>query len=414
MPANPRRRAAAALAGLAAIVLSLAACAPPAKKPATPAAVLELRPVEFAALPGWQADHPAEALPALARSCARFAKLSPGRSVGPAALAGTIADWKPACDALAAVPAGDDAAARAYLEAWFAPFSVFAAGSDGIGTFTGYYESELKGSRTPDPAYPTPLYGIPDDMITVELGDFRADYKGQSVVGRVDGHKLKPYWSRADITKGALAGRGQELLWVQSPVELYFLQVQGSGRVELPDGSTMRVGYASQNGQPLTLVGRTLVEMGAIPRKEVSMQTIRAWLNAHPDQAQQVIDKDRSYVFFRVIEGDGPIGSQGVALTAGRSLAIDPAYLPLGVPLWLDTTWPNGTKQAGQPLQRLVVAQDTGGAIKGVVRGDVYWGTGEPALAVAGFMNQSGRYYMLLPRPVAEKRRALIAQGMLP
>jgi membrane-bound lytic murein transglycosylase A len=412
MPVSLRRRRAAAFAGLAAALL-LAACGP-AKKPAAPAAVVELRPVAFAALPGWDADHAAEALPALTRTCARFAKLPPGRSVDRAGLAGTIADWKLACAALAAVPAGDDAATRATLEAWFAPFSVLAAGSDGTGIFTGYNEYELKGSRTPDPAYPTPLYGIPDDMVTVELGDFRADYKGQSVVGRVDGRKLKPYWSRADITKGALAGKGQELFWVESPVELYFLQVQGSGVLELPDGSTVRIGYAAQNGQPLTLVGRTLVEMGAIPRKEVSMQTIRAWLNAHPDQAQQVIDKDRSYVFFRVTNADGAIGSLGVVLTAGRSLAIDPAYMPLGAPLWLDTTWPNGTKQAGQPLQRLMVAQDTGGGIKGVVRGDVFWGTGEPALAVAGFMNQSGRYFLLLPKPVAEKRREVIARSMLP
>jgi membrane-bound lytic murein transglycosylase A len=413
MPARPAGPYAALLASLATAALLLAGCAP-AKKPAAPAAVLEMRPVSFAALPGWEADHTAEALPALARSCGRFAKLAPERSVGPAALAGTIADWKPACAALAAVPAGDDAATRSYLESWFAPFAVLAAGSDGTGTFTGYNEYELKGSKTPDPAYPTPLYGIPDDMITVELGDFRADYKGQSVVGRVDGHRLKPYWSRADITKGVLGGRGQELFWVQSPVELYFLQVQGSGLLQLPDGSNVRIGYAAQNGQPLTLVGRTLVEMGAIPRKEVSMQTIRAWLNAHPDQAQQVIDKDRSYVFFRVTGADGAIGSQGVTLTAGRSLAIDPAYMPLGVPLWLDTTWPNATPQAGQPLQRLMVAQDTGGGIKGVVRGDVFWGTGDPALAIAGYMNQTGRYYMLLPKPVAEKRRALIAQSMLP
>jgi membrane-bound lytic murein transglycosylase A len=411
MAGRAARRRAAAAAGLA--VLLLAACTAE-KKPAPPAAVLELRATEFASLPGWQADHAAEALPALARSCARFAKLAPERMLGPSGLAGTVADWKPACAALAAVPGGDDAAARAYLEAWFAPFAARAAGSDGTGTFTGYYEAELKGSRMPDPAYPAPLYGIPDDLITVELGDFRADYKGQSVVGRVDGHRLKPYWSRADITKGALANRGLELFWVESPVDLYFLQVQGSGRIELPDGSTARVGYAGKNGQPLTLVGRTLVEMGAIPRKEVSMQAIRAWLAAHPDQAQQVIDKDRSYVFFRLVEGDGPIGSQGVVLTAGRSLAIDPAYLPLGVPLWLDTTWPNATPQAGQPLQRLMVAQDTGGAIKGPVRGDVYWGTGGPALAIAGYMNQAGRYYLLLPKPVAEKRLALIAQSMLP
>ena len=394
---------------LLAAALLLAGCGE-AGKPPKPA--LALRPVTFAELPGWTADHQAEAVPALQRSCARFAKLPAERSVGPAGLAGTIAEWQPLCAALASLPAGDEAA-RGFLETWFVPF-VAASSAGGDGLFTGYYETELRGSREHDDAHPAPLYRLPDDLVTVELGDFRADYKGESIVGRVDGHRFKPYYSREAIAGGALAGRGYELLWVEDPIEAFFMEIQGSGRVELPDGSRVRVGFAGTNGQAYYPIARALLENGTFKKGEASMQKLDAWLRAHPADAQALMNRNRSYVFFREITGDGPIGAQGVALTAGRSLAIDPSYLALGMPLWLDTTWPRDTPQGGQPLQRLMVAQDTGGAIKGPVRGDVFWGTGAPALAIAGSMQQPGRYFLLLPKPAAERRMMLIARGMLP
>ena len=192
------------------------------------------------------------------------------------------------------------------------------------------------------------------------------------------------------------------------------MEIQGSGRVELPDGSMVRVGFAGTNGQPYYPIARALLENGTFKKGEASMQKLEAWLRAHPADAQALMNRNRSYVFFREITGDGPIGAQGVALTAGRSLAVDPSYLALGMPLWLDTTWPRDTPQGGQPLQRLMVAQDTGGAIKGPVRGDVFWGTGAPALAIAGSMQQPGRYFLLLPKPAADRRLAVIARGMLP
>ena len=395
---------------LLAAALLLAGCGE-GRKP--PKAALDLRPVAFTALPGWGADRPGEALPALKRSCARFAKLPAGRSVGPGGLAGTIAEWQPLCAALAAVPDEDDGAARAFFEAWFVPF--LAASSDGSGgLFTGYLEMELRGSRVRDEAHPAPLYRVPDDLVTVDLGDFRADYKGESIVGRVDGHRFKPYYSREAIANGALAGQGAELLWVESPIDSFFMEIQGSGRIQLPDGSTTRVGFAQSNGQPYYPIARALLEDGTFKKGEASLQKLDAWLRAHPDKAAALMNRNRSYVFFREITGDGPIGAQGVVLTAGRSMAVDPAYLPLGGPLWLDTTWPPGSPEAGQPLRRLMVAQDTGGAIKGPVRGDFFWGTGAPALALAGAMQQPGRYFLLLPKPAAERRMMLIARGMLP
>jgi membrane-bound lytic murein transglycosylase A len=245
-----------------------------------------------------------------------------------------------------------------------------------------------------------PLYGRPGDLIDVDLGSFDADLKGHRIAGRVEGQRLMPYYTRAQIDAGALAGRGLELFWVEDPIRSFFMQIQGSGQIDLPDGSRMRVGYAAQNGRPYRAIGRDLVAMGAIARDDVSLQSIRAWLVAHPDQARGVMEKNPSFVFFRALPdlaaAPGPLGAMGVPLTPERSLAVDRRFLPLGVPLWLSTTapWPSGEG----PLQRLVIAQDTGGAIRGPVRGDVFWGSGDAAEAVAGRMQSKGGYWILLPR----------------
>jgi membrane-bound lytic murein transglycosylase A len=214
---------------------------------------------------------------------------------------------------------------------------------------------------------------------------------------------LKPYETRQEIDAGRLSGRDLELLWVDDPLDAFFLHIQGSGRVRLADGETVRVGYAGQNGQPYVAIGRLLAERGALRRDEVSLQSIRDWLAAHPAEAAEVLAANPSYVFFRLLEGDGPIGAHGVALTPGRSLAVDPSFVPLGVPVWLDTTDPLDERR---PLRRLMMAQDTGGAIRGAIRGDVFWGAGEEAKARAGRMRSRGRYYLLLPRAAAEARVA--------
>ena len=385
---------------LTALVLVACERKPTKPEPVTAPVRILLTETAFAQLPGWQADSIAEALPALRRSCARLLGQPSGRPVGPNGLAGKVLDWRQPCATLERLPAGDDAALRAVLEAGFVPFEV--AGPDTAeGLFTGYYEAELRGALRPERAYRWPLFTLPEDLVTVELDLFRADLQGERIYGRVQDGRLVPYFSRAEIDDGALIGRGLELLWVDDPVDAFFLHVQGSGRVALPDGSTMRVGFAGSNGRTFYAIGRALIDEGKVPRDRASMQGIRTWLRGNPQKAVAMMQRNPRYIFFRRIDGEGPIGAQGVALTAGRSLAVDPAFLPLGAPLWLDTTWP----ASDRPLRRLMVAQDSGSAIKGPVRGDFFWGAGEPALAQAGRMRQRGAYYLLLPKPVAERRR---------
>lgn len=365
---------------------------------------LLLEAVSFAELPGWADDEVAAALPALQRSCGRLAPQPDGRPLGPAneqgdGLAGTVADWRAPCAALASAPVGDDAAVRALLEQHFRPFAVSDAG-DREGLFTGYYEAELKAAAAPTAPGATPLYRLPDDLVTVDLALFRADLKGERLVGRVEQGRLVPYLTREEIDAGALRGRGLELAWAADPVDVFFLHVQGSGRVIFPDGRVQRVGFAGSNGHAFYAIGRALIEEGIVSRQESSMQKIRDWLRANPARAREIMQRNARYIFFRTVEGEGPIGAQGVALTPGRSLAVDSALLPLGVPLWLDTTWP----ATDRPLRRLMVAQDVGSAIKGAVRGDFFWGSGETALEQAGRMKQTGTYYLFLPKPVAERR----------
>ena len=312
-----------------------------------------------------------------------------------ARVAGRVYDWKVVCRMAAKIGTNDGPTdARQFFENWFSAYQVSNQGnSDGL--FTGYYEPLLYGSFTKTPRYHIPLYKKPTDLVTAKLGDFKPSLKGQHITGRLRGERLVPYANRAEIERGALRGKGLELLWVDNPVDAFFLQVQGSGLVQLPSGKIMRVGYAGKNGRPYFAIGRDLVAQGVLTRENVSLQTISAWLGTNPAEARDVMNKNQSYVFFRFIDGVGPIGSQGVPLTAGHSLAVDRRYIPLGAPLWLDTTDP---LMPGLPLRRLVIAQDTGGAIKGVVRGDLFWGSGAQARDGAGKMKQLGRIYILLPR----------------
>jgi membrane-bound lytic murein transglycosylase A len=381
--------------------LGLLACAAQPKRPEAPApaARFELRPLAFEQLRGWAADDPRDALHAFDRSCQPLALRDPDTPLGVDPLFGTVGDWQRICADVASVAAGSAVRARAFVEERFLPYLVI-DGNDPEGLFTGYYEPLLNGSRTFGHPYTVPLHRAPDDLLRLDLGRFNPELAGYAIYGRVAGREFVPYHSRRDIEAGALDQRGLELLWVDDPIDKFFLQVQGSGQVRLEDGSLIRVGYASQNGHPYHAIGRDLIEIGALTRDEVSLPAIRAWLQAHPREASQIMARNRSYIFFEehreLAPDEGPLGAQGVSLTAGRSLAIDPRSIPFGVPVWLDTTapWPEGDG----PLRRLMVAQDTGGAIKGVVRGDVFWGAGERAAAIAGRMKSRGRYAVLLPK----------------
>lgn len=369
-----------------------AAARPPAARAAF---ARRLIATEFAALPGWTEERPASALAVFLVSCGAPRG---GSDLGRVVAAGERA-MAALCAAARAVPT-DEAAARAFFEGEFTPYSL-RDGEDDVGLFTGYYEPELAGDRRRRGPFVHPLYLHPRDMQVVDLGDFKRDLAGRKLTGIVRQGRFRPYWDRAEIEAGALAGRGLELLWVSDPVALFFLQIQGSGRVRLPDGTLVRVGYAGQNGHDYTAIGKVLVERGEMTLEEVSLQSIRAWLRAHPREARGVLDANRSYVFFRTLPGRGAVGAAGVELTAGRSLAVDDDFLPYGLPLFLSTTLP-AAPEVGRPAEtlfaRLLVAQDTGGAIRGPVRGDLFLGAGAEAEAIAGRMKQRGRLWLLWPK----------------
>lgn len=355
---------------------------------------LVLVPASFADLPGWGADDLQTFVPAFERSCLRMVRADPAQEFGPLAQAGTYARWQSVCGEFTALEDRSAPALRSFIETHFQPFAV-QADEEPVGLFTGYYEASLKGSREKKPPYTVPLYARPDDLVMVNLGQFREELKGQRIAGRVTDGNLVPYETRAAIVAGEWPHNDKVLLRVDDPVDAFFVQIQGSGIVEMEDGSTVRIGYAGQNGHPYYAIGRELVARGAMPKEEVSMQSIRGWLAAHPDQADEIMNTNKSYVFFREIEGDGPMGGEGVALTAGRSLAVDRSLMSYGAPLWVDIDAPAG---AEKNIQRLMIAQDTGGAITGPVRGDVFWGYGAVAEDFAGKMNSKGRYWVLIPR----------------
>lgn len=367
--------------------------APVSAAPTTGQPVAVYQKVSFADMPGWTGDKIEEALPALTLSCKRLVTLPAERSLGANNKTGTVSDWTDFCTRLLMV--STPAELRAVIEEKLQPWQITEAGkSDGL--FTGYYEASLKGSRSRHGTYQTPLLRRPADLVMVDLGDFREELKGQRIAGRVQGGRLKPYEDRRQIETGALSSRHLEMVWIDDPVAAFFVQVQGSGRVQLDDGDVLRVGYDGQNGHPYVAIGRTLVAEGALTQEQVSMQSIAAWLHAHPDRAAAVMHSNPSYVFFRAVPGiDGPEGAAHVALTPGRSLAVDNRFIGYHVPVWLDAEDP---RSAGARLQRLMVAQDTGGAINGVVRGDFFWGHGAEAEAAAGVMKSQGRYFVLLPK----------------
>ncbi len=300
-------------------------------------------------------------------------------------------DWRPACDAARTTP---DREAGQFFSRHFETVQI----ADGKAFATGYYEPEIAGSRTRRPGYEVPIYGRPTDLIDVDLGSFSDTLQGKSIRGRVDGTKFVPYHDRTAIEQGALQGRGLEIAWAADPVELFFLQIQGSGRLRLPDGGVMRIGYASQNGRDYTGIGKLMLDRGLLQRGQASMQGIMAWLRANPEQGRAIMRENKSYVFFRELTGAGPLGALGVPVTGQASVAADPKFVPLGAPVFLSMD--------RQDANGLWVAQDTGGAIKGANRFDTFWGAGDAARATAGGMAARGTAWLLLPRGTLARLRA--------
>ncbi|MEW6414707.1 MAG: murein transglycosylase A [Pseudomonadota bacterium] len=370
---------------------------PPAPLPTPAAAFPTLKPVAWAALASWQDDAAGEAWPAFLQSCSTLVKRSA---------------WQAICAEAMAMPAPDDATARAFFEQRFQPYLATQEDGSEEGLITGYYEPLLKGDRVRTERARYPLYAVPDDLVTVDLASVYPELKNLRLRGRLAGNRLVPYATRKEIDAADGNGpgkpngfKGRAIAWAEDPVDLFFLQIQGSGRIELPDGTHLRVGYADQNGHPYQSIGKLLVERGELKLEEASMQGIKDWGARNPDKLPELLAANPSYVFFRELPNGlpGPLGALGVPLTAGRSIAVDPRFIPLGAPVFLATTQPNSP----EPLNRLVMAQDTGGAIRGGVRADFFWGFGDAAGERAGRMKQRGRMWVLLPKdyPLATVRR---------
>jgi membrane-bound lytic murein transglycosylase A len=425
-------------------LLALAACTgvttPPAphsgnsvpNTPATPSSIGNVRyvPVPLAELPEWSTQSPAASLSAFQQSCRTLA----GQS-----------GWTLPCMAGGIVDEHDDASIRSFFEEHFDAWRLEDGGRDN-GLITGYYEPMLNGSRQQSARTPYPLYGIPSDLVSVDVsaadrarsqlvvrragvrwqvvagksapdagefllvpGDFPVDPHGGKFKARVEGNRLLPYYTRAELEAGRLS-KAPVLAWVDDATELFFLQIQGSGRIRLDDGSFLHVNAAENNGQPYQSIGSWLVGQGKLSAGQTNMQGIQAWLRTHPEERVALFNRNPRYIFFRPVTkpGDGPLGSLGVSLTGGYSLAVDPRYIPLGAPVYLSTTWP----KSNTPLNRLMLAQDTGSAIKGAIRADFFWGYGFEAGQQAGSMKQQGRLWLLLPKGVRPETHTLLSQRL--
>jgi membrane-bound lytic murein transglycosylase A len=360
-----------------ALILLIGGCAPlppqcpcPPSKPAPETARYE--PQKFAELPGWASADLEPSLRAFLAGCSRSIAL------------------RRACDLARELPVGDEPAARAFFEREFVPYALVSSQSGQSGLITGYYEPIIEGSRIPTARHRFPIFAVPQDLVVVDLPETRQ----MRLRGRIEGRRLVPYYSRAEIDSRGNLFPAPVIAWTSDPVELFFLQIQGSGQVQLESGERIRVGYADQNGHPYRSLGRHLIERNELVLEQASMQGIKAWAAANPQKLQDALNQNPSYVFFRELPPvEGPIGALGVPLHAERSLAVDRRFVPLGAPVYLATTLP----LSETPLQRLMAAHDTGGAIRGAVRADFFWGTGPEAGAQAGRMRQQGKLWLLWP-----------------
>ncbi|HTC51997.1 MAG TPA: murein transglycosylase A [Steroidobacteraceae bacterium] len=364
------------------LLLLLVGCRTAPLRPSPSVARVDYVAAGWGDLPGWNLDATAQAWPALLASCR--VQNRPG--------------WTQVCAKAAQLQGTTDDSVRAFFMANFQPLQLVRrapgrAPAQTTGLLTGYFEPQLRGSRSHLPGFDTPLYSPPDDLLTVDLGGIVPELKGRHLRGRLVGKTVVPYFPRAQLaTDPAL--QGHEIVWLQDALDGFLLEVQGSGRIQLEDGTVIRLGYADQNGQPYRSIGRYLVDQGALSVEQAGIPGIRAWLQAHPERLREVLDANPSVVFFQELPLDdpalGPRGAQGIALTPGRSIAVDPAYVPLGTPVYLATS-------ADPMLQRLVLAQDTGGAISGAPRADYFCGTGDAAATLAGTLRAQASLWLLWP-----------------
>ena len=370
------------------------------------AEAITLRQVDFSGLAGWTSDHMNDALPAFLQSCARLAKLDDDKPIGVDGYSGKAREWRAACKAATLIRTGSatgatsDADTRRFFEREFTPYRAASSLPTSVdGKLTGYCVQSLRASKKRGGAYQAPIYSRPQDLISIDLGKFISDGKGRTVWGRVDpkSKSIEHYASRREIRQGVLANRKLELLWADDKLDVLFAEIEGSAVVTLDDGSKVWLEVDGKTSRVYRGVGKILRDLGTPPGTG-SMQGIRKWFAANPQRFDEIVDQNESFVFFKKANKPGAQGSQGVTLTAGRSAAIDRAFIAYSTPLWIDTTAPMPNATTSAAWQHLVIAQDTGGGIKGAVRADIYWGEDAAAVDVSGRMNSAGSYYVLLPK----------------
>ncbi|MBT7428160.1 MAG: transglycosylase [Betaproteobacteria bacterium] len=339
-----------------------------------------LTPSDWKTLPDWHIDELSAGATTLLQSCVVLKK---------------YLEWAEVCAQAQFLSDASSDENRQFYETYFTPYTVNNEDGSSAGMVTGYYEPLLHGSLQPSAEYPYPVFGIPSDLMSIDVNQ-HPEAKTFRGVGRLVEEHFTPYFTREEIDRGLARLEGSEILWVKDKIELFFLQIQGSGRIQLENGETLRLGFGKTNGHPYRSIGKSLVEKGELKLSEASMQGIKRWGQDNPDRIDALLHENPSYVFFRRLPSNlnGPIGSLGVPLTPNRSIAVDNSFIPYGFPVFLSTTWPNTTN----PLNRLMFAQDKGGAIKGAVRADYFWGFGESAATNAGKMKQRGLMWVLIPK----------------
>ena len=360
---------------------------------------VSLTKTRFDHLPHWKQKNSSQALLAFQQSCTEILKRKPSQAFSTLLpQSKTNAHWQAICVAANRLQHPTQRQARQFFETWFQPYSIH-NNDNPKGLFTGYYLPLLHGSLIKTKKYAIPLYALPTDLVKLDLSLFSPEFKRKTIIAQLKNNTLVPYPDREAINNGALDKTAKVLVWVDSIVDVFFAQIQGSTLIELPNKQQRLLGFAGANGRPYTAIGALLIANKAISKETISMQTVRAWLAQHPDQADAILNQNKSYVFFIVLPDKNPLGTEHVPLTPLHSLAVDMNYIPLGAPLWLDTRIPDlKSASKNKPFRQLLIAQDTGGAIKGIVRGDIYWGAGPNAAFSAGHMQQMGRYWILLPK----------------
>lgn len=356
------------------------------------APVIQLRSVPFSKLPGWGRENLLPSMMAFQTSCNM---LKPYEKIINNNFKLITKNWHSVCQASMQLHKPyTQQQLKDFFERWFEPVEFYDT-QPITGLFTGYYLPLVKGSLTKTPYYNVPIYSVPNNLVTIKLNRFDPSFQKKQLIGRIiDGKTVVPYYSAEEIDQGKIALNAVVIAWIHDRVDRLFLQIQGSGHIQLPDESLLTINYAGENGAPYTAIGGVLIKQGVLTKETISMQAIRDYLTANPDQVEPVLKANKSFVFFKASRHINALGVRNIPLTPGYSMAVDQNWIPIGAPIWLNTTRPD----TEHPFKRLMIAQDIGGAIRGPVRGDVFWGAGEKAASIAGKMKETGVYWVLLPK----------------